>query len=318
MSAAVRNALPRATPKVRFKNILLATDFGSASIPAQTYAILLARMFSAHLFVLHVDEISQTAEQSAGPPPLRGNPPGDLDFRGLEKFFAGVGIPFTFLVEQGAVGATVDRAADEHAIDLIILGTHARHGLPYLRSGSIAESFGRSSPRPVITVGPRATACSESPIKSILYATDFSEESKLALPYATSLAQEFHAELTIFHVAPLAERLVLNHAQIEACLIQQLKRLAPPSRWPWCSLTHEVRYGETAAEILLQARAQDADLIVLGLHNSIRFTSHFPERLAYRILCGAPCPVLSVVPSAGESKTAHLQGKLPGKLSPIH
>jgi hypothetical protein len=43
---------------------------------------------------------------------------------------------------------------------------------------------------------------------------------------------------------------------------------------------------------------------VLGLHTSIQFTSHFPERLAYSIVCDAPCPVMSVLPSLREVKLA--------------
>src|SRR5260370_20496842 len=45
----------RTTPRVHFKNILFATDLGSASAQAQAYAVLLARMFGSHLFVLHVE-----------------------------------------------------------------------------------------------------------------------------------------------------------------------------------------------------------------------------------------------------------------------
>lgn len=312
-----RVPIPWINSRVRFKNILFATDFGSASLSAQANAILLSKMFGSHLFVLHVDEGPGMAGLDHASWAAKGaRQTVDLDFRKLESVFAGAGIPFTFLLERGEVKETLERAADEHDIDLVIVGTHARHGLSYLLFGSIAESLGRSSTRPVITVGPKVQRGFERPIRRILYATDFSEESKLALPYATSLAQEFRANLTVFHAAPAAESLVRDRVHVESCLLNQLKSLAPGSHFPWCQVEHVVAFGETAGEIIRQASEKEADLIILGLHNSVRFTSHLPERLAYRILCEAPCPVLSVLPSTNELKAVQLSSEFLTKSAP--
>jgi nucleotide-binding universal stress UspA family protein len=59
-------------------------------------------------------------------------------------------------------------------------------------------------------------------------------------------------------------------------------------------------------EIVDAAKERKADLIVLGLHGSVRFTSHLPERLSYRVLCDAPCPVMSVLPGTADLKLAEL------------
>ena len=39
-------------------------------------------------------------------------------------------------------------------------------------------------------------------LKSILFATDFSDASMQALPYATGIAQRFDSKLYIAHIAP--------------------------------------------------------------------------------------------------------------------
>ncbi|HLW51547.1 MAG TPA: universal stress protein [Candidatus Angelobacter sp.] len=307
MSPAALTSIVRSVPRVRFKNILLATDLGSASGPAQACAILLARMFGAHLFILHVDEGPGLAGQNDKHASARNTgAAARQDLRSLANLFSGAGVAFTFLIEQGEVRETLSRVADEHAIDLIVVGTHARHGLSYLLFGSIAESLGRSSSRPVITVGPKVKVSFEGPLKKIVYATDFSDESKIALPYATSLAQEFRADLTVFHAAPAAERIVRDRQHVETCLLNQIKNLAPASHFPWCKVNYVIAFGETTAEIVRHANSQESDLIILGLHNSVRFTSHLPERLAYRILCEAPCPVLSVLPSTNELKAVQV------------
>ena len=307
MKNAVPLTLSGLAPRIRFKNILFATDLGSASEHAQACAVLLARMFGANLFVLHVETgpgIAQRGHKKAA----RQESTAPIDataFNELEQFFKVSGVPYTMLVEHGEVQQALARVADDRGIDLIVLGSHGRHGISYLFLGSMAEEVTRTSTCPVITVGPCAHAGFDNSLKTIVYATDFSPESNAALPYAASLAQEFHANLTVVHVAPKREE-----KHVQPYLMAQLKSVAPPALYPWCTVNHTVAFGETVEEILEKARETRADLIVVGLHSSVRFTSHLPERLSYRILCEAPCPVMSVFPGAAELKLAELSGPL--------
>lgn len=308
------STLPRApctTPRVHFKNVLFATDLGSASEQAQAYAALLSRMFGSHLFVLHVEAGPGLSPRFKGGVPSPDKETGKAAGPGipeLEMFFRSSGVPYTLLLERGEVQDALNRVVEERSIDLIILGSHGRHGVSYLFMGSTAENVARSSRCPVITVGPQAHAGFENSLKTIIFATDFSEESKLALPYATSLAQEFRANLTLLHVAPRRERLIRDREHVSGYLLNQLKNLAPQSRFPWCAVSHVVTFGGTAKEILDAAKDRNADLIVLGLHSAVRFTSHVPERLSYRLLCDAPCPVMSVLPGRSDLKLVQLAG----------
>ena len=92
-----------------------------------------------------------------------------------------------------------------HAIDLIVLGSHGKHGLKKLVLGSAAEQIFRHADCPVLTVGPKVVAPGpgEVAFKHILFATDFSAGSLRALPYALSLAEENQARLALLHVTPL-------------------------------------------------------------------------------------------------------------------
>jgi nucleotide-binding universal stress UspA family protein len=299
------------SPRVHFKNILFATDLGAASAYAQACAVILARMFGSRLFVLHVEAgpgLSPRYKGASGSPVKEAGSDFSPEMRELETFFSASRVPYTLLLERGEVQDAFDRVAGKHSIDLIILGSHGRHGVPYLFMGSTAENVTRSSRCPVITVGPQAHANFENSLKTIIFATDFSEESKLALPYATSLAQEFRANLTILHVAPKRERLVRDRERVAGYLLDQLKKLATQSRFPWCVISHVVTFGDTTQEILDAAKDRNADLIVLGLHSAVRFTSHVPERLSYRVLCEAPCPVMSVLPGRSDLKLAEFAG----------
>jgi len=289
-------------PRVHFKNMLFATDLAAASAPAQAYAVLLARMFGSHLFALHAETgpgLAPRHEKTLRRAIRKSETPVITE---LAEFFHASKVPFTLLVEPGELTGVLDRVVNEHAIDLIILGTRGRKGLSHMLLGSMSENVSRSSTCPVITVGPQARAGFENSLKTILYATDFSDESRAALPYAVSLAQEFNARLVVTHVAP--ERLVHDRVHVEGYLMNRLKDLAPQVRYRWCTLEHTVSFGDPARQILKTAKEKGADLIVLGLHSSVQFTSHFPERLAYSIVCDASCPVMSVLPSLREMKLA--------------
>jgi nucleotide-binding universal stress UspA family protein len=308
MKTAPPPRILRTSPRIHYKNILFATDLGAASAQAQAYAVLLARMFGSHLYVLHVEAGAGLSPRyrKVARPPAEASHAGDPEINEVETFFRASGLPYTLLQERGEVPGALQRVVEERSIDLIIVGTHGRHGIPYLFMGSTAEEVTRTSPCPVITVGPAAEAGFENSLKTILFATDFSEDSKLALPYATALAQEFHANLALLHVAPKTERLVRDRDHVERYLQNQLKNLAPQNQFPWCTLSHTVRFGDATEEILAAAKEQKADLIVLGLHSSVRFTSHLPERLSYQVLCRASCPVFSVLPSSRDIKLAQL------------
>lgn len=288
--------------RVRFKNILFATDLAAPSAPAQAYALLLARMFGAHLFAVHAKTgsgLSPRYERALAREVRESEASAMTE---LADFFHESKVPFTLLVEPGELPEVLERAVDEHAIDLIVMGTRGRKGVSHLLLGSMAENVTRSSACPVITVGPQARAGFENSLKTILYTTDFSDESRAALPYAVSLAQEFNARLVVTHVAP--ERLAHDRVHVERYLMNRLKDLAPHSRYRWCAIDHVVTFGDPARQILKTAKEEAADLIVLGLHTSIQFTSHFPERLAYSIVCDAPCPVMSLLPTLREVKMA--------------
>src|SRR5262249_43595157 len=290
------------TARVRFKNILFATDLAAASAPAQAYPVPLARMFGSHLFAVHAETgpgLTPRYEKALTRVAHKSEATAVTE---LAEFFHTAKVPFTLLVERGELTEVLNRVVDEHAIDLVILGTRGRKGLSHLLSGSMSETVSRSSTCPVITVGPRARTGFESALKTILYATDFSDESRAALPYAVSLAQEFNARLVVTHVAP--ERLVHDRAHVEGYLMNRLKDLAPPVRYRWCTLDHIVSFGDPARQILKTAKDEDADLMRLGLHTSVQFTSRFPERLAYSIVGDAPCPVMSVLPTLREMKLA--------------
>jgi nucleotide-binding universal stress UspA family protein len=140
-------------------------------------------------------------------------------------------------------------------------------------------------------------------LQHILYATDFGPESAHGVPYALSLAEENHARLTMLHAAhepgmawpePVAGSLPVVAPEVEVANGErQLRALMPRDIALWHEPEFLVRFGPPV-ETILEAAAQDVDMIVLGVKRPAALTKHLGSGVAYRVVCEAPCPVLTV------------------------
>ncbi len=143
------------------QNLMVATDFSECSEAALMYARALAGQFSARLHLLHNVEFRGAADvagigvYSSLPPDLlteletdaRGRMDALLSDSDRELLKAQI------IVSSGesTARAIVEYAVNQN-IDLLVLGTHGRHGLSHLLLGSVAERVVREAPCPVLTV----------------------------------------------------------------------------------------------------------------------------------------------------------------------
>lgn len=288
------------TTRIRFEKILFATDFSEASHHAQRYAIALARLFGSRLFALHVESPAESVMpygQVSSYLVDKMRDARNIQMRLLQESLEREGIPFACLLETGDVREKINDIIKQYSIDLVVLGTHGRQGLTRVLLGSTAEDVFRSITLPVLTVGPHSDPFNpDQPIGHIVYATDFTTDSEAAAPHALSLAEQFHAGLTVIHVTPEGASLPADEERMETYFQDKLRRLIPEFECEWCNVEYLVETGDTVEQVLTVADERRTDLIVLGVHNSISFMSHLPSRTAYQIICQANCPVLTVLP----------------------
>ena len=62
------------------------------------------------------------------------------------------GVPIETVLDVGRPSATIVEYADEHDVDVIVMGSHGRKGVSRILLGSVAEAVVRSSPVPVTVV----------------------------------------------------------------------------------------------------------------------------------------------------------------------
>jgi len=285
------------TSRIVLRNILFATDFSEVSRAALPYAMDLARLYEGKIVVAHVVPHEPYLSVPLEPIPV------DLDVlwnrarQNLESFAAENSfgdVAHEEILHRGELRDAIADIIEKKSIDLVVVGTHGRHGLKKVVLGSEAEKIYRQARCPVLTIGPEAVECGQATweIEEVLFATDFSEASLHALPYALSLAEENQANLVFLNVSPLVP--YQYKEAVEASIRRKLEALMPSE--PWCHPDFVVNFDFPAQGILQVARERSADLIVLGVKKpgAVVLASHLPWSTASDVVSAAPCPVLTV------------------------
>lgn len=139
-----------------YETVLVPTDGSEHARRAADHACYLADLAGAEVHVVSVADVQAAV--------------GLFDAGGVDRAFVerveakgeaaidaiegAVDTPLTTAVLRGTPSEAILEYADEHAVDLIAMGTHGRRGLGRLLLGSTTERLVRRSPVPVLAVGP--------------------------------------------------------------------------------------------------------------------------------------------------------------------
>lgn len=296
MASAVKTA-----ELVQLKNILCPTDFSEPSEQALPFATALARRYGATIHALHVLTPIVTPESGISGIAIQA------EVENASRFMCEIdsqlaGIEHQTSVENAlSVWEAVDNAIRDHSIDLIVIGTHGRTGVPRLLLGSVAEEVFRCSPCPVMTVGPavRTSTHAGGRFRRILFATDYSCASAAAAPYAVSLAENNEARLLLLHVThPIEQRKRDHKCELSVAeMIHRLYDIVPDQAHLSIPPEVSIEYGSPGERITEAANHRSADLIVLGVRSArghLSSATHLERRTAHEVVAHASCPVLTV------------------------
>src|SRR5271165_6519343 len=191
------------------RSILVATDFSEASEKALRYSLALARFYESKFCLAHV--VSSMGLTMVGPDAIAAceesvsREAADLQ-DSLIQTGALTGIQHKFIVRQGELWPELREIIRKENTDLLVVGTHGRHGIGKLFFGSIAEQIFRQADCPVLTFGPYSRDHpwfeTSSTHPTFLFATDFGQASLLGLPQAIAAANQFGAKLAFLSIVP--------------------------------------------------------------------------------------------------------------------
>jgi nucleotide-binding universal stress UspA family protein len=142
-------------------------------------------------------------------------------------------------------------------------------------------------------------------ISRVLFPTDFSAPSALALNYARGYCERFGATLGVVHVLHLTNFFLGDGTfafgeeanRLRQAARQELDALAARLRAEGQQCTTQLLEGPPHVEIGRYATEWKADLLVIGTHGRTGLDHVTFGSVTERVLHAAPCPVL-VIPAA--------------------
>jgi nucleotide-binding universal stress UspA family protein len=187
-----------AQPRSSLKTIVVATDFSENATAALDWATDLARAHAAQIVLVHAVDTEL--------PALAGmmEPIGTYVRQKLEtglKHLTASHVPAQTEYDLGKPWSVIATVAREAKADLIVVGAHGKSKFHVL--GPVADRLIRTTSIPVLVHRTRAGAAPG--VRTVLAATDFSEEAALAMEAAVRLlgGSMGPARLVLFHAVPL-------------------------------------------------------------------------------------------------------------------
>jgi len=143
------------------------------------------------------------------------------------------------------------------------------------------------------------------PIKRILWPTDFSEPSYVALSAAEELAKHFSAELYLVHVispipmlstttGPDGFDVNFYHEQLKKRSHESLEKIVRNRIKKKIKAHYKIVMGRAPDEIVETAKKEDVDLIVIATHGETGWRRLVFGSVAEKVVRFANCPVLAI------------------------
>jgi len=141
-------------------------------------------------------------------------------------------------------------------------------------------------------------------IKQILLPIDFSEFSKISLPYAIDLAKKFKSDIHIIHVFdenildpyyfsnPKSSQEFFQHVQND--FQKTIDSLIEDFDTEGINIIPILANGTPFVEIIRYSKKEKIDLIIISTHGRSGLSQMLIGGTAEKIIRKAPCPVLTV------------------------
>jgi nucleotide-binding universal stress UspA family protein len=278
-------------------------DFSGRCLGMMPYVRAIAERYDAEVVLFHVvNPVYAIPEPGTLAPVLVPVPQQVFKERvkHLEEFAVSEleNLPVRRLLYEGDPEAQITAAVQSEDVQLVIMSTHGYGILRHYLIGSVTAKVLNDVSCPILTgVHCEEETRADVKLSNIVCAMDLSPHSRATLTWASRLARDFEATLSIVHVLPPVGPGL--YVTFSSKLKQELEEMA---RRDIENLQREVgavcvsiciREGEIAGEVSSFAHSIGADLLVVGRGAQHGRTGRLRTN-AYAIIRQALCPVLSV------------------------
>jgi len=285
-----------ANPAVQFRRILVATDFSIGARAALDFALSIAQNSESQIYLVHAVPtglLHYVSPEGAAEVIRRAREFAAGEMERLVREAGCAGRVHEEIVSGASVWPLLQEFVKSYSIDLLVMGTHGRGATRRKSLGPVAEEIFRLADCPVLTVG--AEKAAHSGDTRILFATNFKPHAEFAAQFAYALEREQHPKMTVLHVVEdELESPEGAHSIVRDFMVNRMRRGMPLSCMGNCEPEFQVRFGDVNEQILQVAREEQSDLIVLGMRSGKDVAGQLPSAIAYKLVCQAPCPVLTI------------------------
>lgn len=209
--------------------------------------------------------------------------------------------PVSTTVEAGVPHRSITEYADQHAIDLVVMGTRGRTGLERVLLGSVAEKTLRTSDVPVVMVPPDAdiVEIGDTSYRNLLLPTDGSDGAEVAIDLGITLAEAYDATVHTVYSVDTSRFLGARgfpelHEALEQFGHDALEAVRDRARSAEVSVAGYVGSGPAVRVILAYGDTHDIDLIVMGTHGRSGLDRQLLGSVTEEVVRGADVPVCCV------------------------
>lgn len=265
--------------------LLIASDLSARSDVALQRAMALAGQLNAEFLVLHVidSELPQTLQSR------QKDRARDVLHQTLRA--GGKQSQARVLVRSGHPSLTIGEVAEEHDVDLVVLGSYRKEVLKDTFIGTTAERVMRASRRPVLMVNQAST----EPYQKPMIAVDFSSISTLVLQTAKKFGVTTSSELSAIYAVSPENRATESEKDARRQEAQHKLRDLLTAE----GITVRPNYliaeeGEASSVIRGWARRTEADLLIMGTSGMGGVRRMFIGSVAGNLLREMECDMLAV------------------------
>jgi len=287
---------------LNIRKILLAVDFPNTSLNVIHQSAALARHCNAQIVMLHV----MTAVSHAAGIPEPGREPANWDLLAVilkeaqRQQDQSLALELDGLVIQRILGGgdpapAIVQTAEAVNADLVMMSSHGFTFDQFLL-GSVTAKVLQRSERPVWTSAHVEESSTHSfAIRKVLCAVDLGPRSDKAVSWASQIAAEFGARLTLAHITAGVELWGPGGWHVDQKWKDELvsdasRRIAKLEHDTGIKADVFIGSGDVPKVLSQAAKQTNADMLVTGCYpygGNLR--TH-----GYGIICAVPIPVLSV------------------------
>ena len=282
--------------------ILFATEI-PVNDKALSFAVAQAREFGASLILFHAyDTMVVAASETSGVRFYDYAAAARAEVNQLEPYAQKLwaeGVHCEVVARPGQPADQILAFLRERQVDRVIMGTHSPGPIGKLLVGSVAEAVLRTAQIPVYIVGRDVLdgRYRNFATRTVLCAVSMNEASEMVAAFAAEVAAQHCARLVLQHVIKPQERAEILGVRTIADIESDLLALVPNHVRNEIRIQSIVVPGDPTEELLYQARAQQADLMVLGAQGASAFAAVARQGVVYKVLAHAHCPVMTLSPA---------------------